>query len=255
MINHQKLAVILPAYNAARTLKRTCSEISHSLVDELILVDDASQDDTLVIARELGIPHIVSHHFNGGYGKNQKSCFRKALELQADIIVMLHPDYQYTPKLIPVMAHLVASGLYPVVLGSRIAGNGALKGGMPLYKYVCNRLLTAFQNICTGARLSEYHTGYRAYSASVLRSIDIDALSDDFLFDNQILSAILLKGHPIGEISCPTRYAPESSSIGFKASLGYGLGVLSVSARHLTIRLQKLARHRLDKFRTAEVSD
>ena len=248
MINDHRVAVILPAYNAALTLERTWRDIPHDLVDDLILVDDASQDETLEIAHRLGVPHIVQHCSNGGYGRNQKTCYRIALDLQADIIIMLHPDYQYTPKLIPAMAHLVSTGLYPVVLGSRILGNGALIGGMPLYKYYCNRLLTAFQNLCTGGKLSEYHTGYRAFSANVLRKIAIENLSDNFLFDNQILSEALLQGHAIGEISCPTHYAPESSSIGLKASLIYGTGVLLVSVRHLVRRLQGGARLKTSPF-------
>ncbi len=229
MINGQKLVVVMPAYNAALTLSRTVEEIPRDLVDEIILVDDASQDDTVAVAAQLGIQHVIRHERNRGYGGNQKTCYAHALALGADIVIMLHPDYQYTPKLIPAMAGLVASGLFPVVLGSRILGGGALRGGMPLYKYVANRALTAFQNLCTGAKLSEYHTGYRAFSADLLRAIDLDANSDDFIFDNQMLAQIIARGYLIGEVTCPTRYFAEASSINFRRSVIYGLGVLGVS--------------------------
>lgn len=229
MISGQKLIVVLPAYNATLTLARTVAEIPMDLVDDIILVDDASQDDTAALAGELGIRHVIRHERNRGYGGNQKTCYARALALGADIVVMLHPDYQYTPKLIPAMAGLVASGLFPVVLGSRILGGGALRGGMPLYKYVANRALTAVQNLCTGAKLSEYHTGYRAFSADVLRAIDLEANSDDFIFDNQMLAQIIARGYAIGEITCPTRYFAEASSINFRRSVIYGLGVLGVS--------------------------
>jgi glycosyltransferase involved in cell wall biosynthesis len=237
LINDKKVVVVLPAYNAGRTLAQTVAEIPQDLVDEIILVDDASQDDTLEVAARLGIQTIVRHPQNRGYGANQKTCYDKALGLSADIIIMLHPDYQYTPRLIPAMAGLLASGLFPVVLGSRILGGGALRGGMPLYKYVANRLLTAFQNLCLGAKLSEYHTGYRAFTADVLRSINLDANDDDFIFDNQMLAQIHQRGFLIGEITCPTRYFEDASSINFRRSVVYGLGVIAVSLQFLGWRL------------------
>lgn len=229
MIAGQKVVVVLPAYNAARTLQKTLAEIPKGLVDDIILVDDASQDDTVAVAEQAGVRHIIRHPENRGYGGNQKTCYSEALELGADIVIMLHPDYQYTPRLIPAMAGLVASGLFPVVLGSRILGGGALRGGMPVYKYFANRALTAFQNLCTGAKLSEYHTGYRAFSAEVLRGIPLQANSDDFVFDNQMLAQIIHHGYRIGEVTCPTAYFDEASSINFRRSVVYGLGVLGVS--------------------------
>lgn len=237
MIGHKKLVVVLPAYNAALTLERTVAEIPAGFVDDIILVDDASQDETVAVAERLGIRHVIRHEQNRGYGGNQKSCYAKALALGADIVIMLHPDYQYTPKLIPAMAGLVASELFPAVLGSRILGGGALRGGMPLYKYIANRGLTAFQNLCTGAKLSEYHTGYRAFSADLLNSIDLQANSDDFIFDNQMLAQIIDRGYRIGEVTCPTCYFDEASSINFRRSVVYGLGVLGVSVVSLTSRL------------------
>lgn len=231
-----KTVVILPAYNAEKTLRKTFEEIPLNLVDEIILTDDASTDKTIAVAKELGIHHVILHEKNRGYGANQKTCYDKALERNADIIIMIHPDYQYTPKLLPAMVSLIASGLYPVVLGSRILGNGALRGGMPRYKYVCNRILTFFQNLCTGAKLSEYHTGYRAFSASVLRNIDYHKNSDSHIFDNQILSKIIMAGFPIGEVSCPTYYDENASSLNFRKSLQYGLGVVWVSVGHLIKR-------------------
>lgn len=236
MIDGLRVVVVLPAYNAAATLERTWNEIPRPLVDDVVLVDDASRDDTLQVAARLGIPHILRHERNAGYGANQKTCYAKALELGADIVVMLHPDYQYTPRLIPAMASIIASGLYPVVLGSRILGNGALRGGMPLYKYVANRVLTAFQNLCTGAKLSEYHTGYRAFSAKVLRSIPIANNDDGFIFDNQMLAQIIQAGYGIAEVTCPTHYFEEASSIRLGPSVVYGLGVLGVSLRHVLHR-------------------
>lgn len=229
MINNKKVVVVLPAYNAAKTLKKTYDEIDFSIVDEVILVDDLSRDDTVKVAREIGIRHIVEHQVNRGYGGNQKSCYNKALELGADIVIMLHPDYQYTPMLIPSMAHLLASGLYEVVLGSRILGKGALKGGMPVYKYVANRFLTLFQNIMMNAKLSEYHTGYRAFTRKVLESVNYNANSDNFVFDNQMLAQIWFQGYEIAEITCPTKYFEEASSINIKNSTIYGLGVLKTS--------------------------
>lgn len=232
MINGQKLVVVLPAYNAAKTLRQTYNEIDHSLVDEVILVDDASKDDTLSVAADAGIRHIIHHERNRGYGGNQKSCYKKALELGADIIVMLHPDYQYTPALIGPMASLIANKVYPVVLGSRILGKGALKGGMPLYKYVFNRMLTMAQNLLMNQKLSEYHTGYRAYHRDVLMSISFENNSDDFVFDNELLAQIFYRGYEIAEITCPTKYFDEASSINFKRSMIYGLGVLRVSFQY-----------------------
>jgi glycosyltransferase involved in cell wall biosynthesis len=236
MINRKKLVVVLPAYNAAQTLEKTYNEIDFNIVDDVILVDDASKDDTVGVGKRIGIKHIIQHKQNKGYGGNQKSCYNKALELNADIVVMLHPDYQYTPKLIPAMAQLIAFDLFPVVLGSRILGNGALKGGMPLYKYIANRMLTLTQNILVGQKLSEYHTGYRAFSKEVLESLNLEANSDDFVFDNQMLSQIIYKDFGIGEVTCPTKYFEEASSINFKRSVKYGLGVLLTSVQH---RLQK----------------
>ena len=229
MIGDKKIVVVLPAYNAAKTLKITYDEIDFTIVDEVILVDDRSRDETIKVARELGIRHIVEHKKNRGYGGNQKSCYQKALELGGDIVIMLHPDYQYTPLLIPAMAHLLASGLYEVVLGSRILGKGALKGGMPVYKYIANRFLTLFQNIMMNAKLSEYHTGYRAFNRKVLESVNFEANSDNFVFDNQMLAQIWYQGFEIAEITCPTKYFEEASSINIRNSTIYGLGVLKTS--------------------------
>ena len=236
MINDKKIVVVLPAYNAAKTLKITYDEIDFNIVDEVILVDDRSHDETLQVARELGIHHIVEHKVNRGYGGNQKSCYQKALELGGDIVIMLHPDYQYTPLLIPSMAHLLSSGLYEVVLGSRILGKGALRGGMPVYKYVANRFLTLFQNIMMGAKLSEYHTGYRAFTRKVLESVNFESNSDNFVFDNQMLAQIWYHGYEIAEITCPTKYFKEASSINVRNSMVYGMGVLKTS---LLYRLNK----------------
>jgi len=232
MINGIKIAVVLPAYNAAKTLSRTYNEIPLDIVDLVILTDDSSADDTLHIARQLNIQHIISHENNKGYGGNQKTCYNKALELGADIIVMVHPDYQYTPKLIHSMVYLITNGLYHVVLGSRILGKGALKGRMPFYRYFFNRILTFIQNIMMNQKLSEYHTGYRAYSREVLELIDYNSNSDDFVFDNQILAQILHKGYTAAEISCPTMYFEESSSINFRRSVIYGFGVLATSLKY-----------------------
>lgn len=237
MINGQKLIVVLPAYNAGKTLEQTWREIPLDLVDEVILVDDRSDDDTVETAQRLGIHHVIRHERNTGYGGNQKTCYDTALQRGADIVVMLHPDYQYTPKLVAAMASIIAEGVYPVVLGSRILGKGALAGGMPLHKYVANRVLTLAQNILLGQKLSEYHSGYRAYSAEVLRGIDYHRNSDDFVFDNEVISQIFMAGYAIGEITCPTRYFDEASSIRLIASVRYGLGVLRVSLQHLLHRL------------------
>lgn len=227
----------MPAYNAAKTLSRTYAEIPLDIVDEVILVDDCSQDNTVELAQSLGISHVIQHKENLGYGGNQKTCYDKALEIGAEVVIMVHPDYQYTPLLIPSMAFLIANGIYPVVLGSRILGRGALKGGMPLYKYVANRFLTLAQNILVKEKLSEYHTGYRAFSKEVLRTIPYQRNSDDFVFDNQMLSQIIYAGYPIGEITCPTQYFAEASSINFSRSITYGLGVLYTSFCHFFQRI------------------
>jgi glycosyltransferase involved in cell wall biosynthesis len=232
MINNKKIAVVLPAYNAEKTLRMTYDEIPHGIVDHIILTDDNSYDNTLQVARELKIGHIIRHDVNKGYGANQKSCYDKALSLEADIIIMLHPDYQYTPKLIPAMANLIADGAFDVVLGSRILGKGALKGGMPVYKYISNRILTFIQNILLNQKLSEYHTGYRAYSSSVLKRVDYNKNSDGYIFDNEIIAQIVYAKFRVGEISCPTEYSKDSSSIGFLSSIVYGTGVLGVSFRY-----------------------
>ena len=227
----------MPAYNAGQTLRQTYAEIPFDLVDEVILTDDRSTDDTVKVARELGIHHIIEHDNNKGYGGNQKSCYNKALKIGADIIIMLHPDYQYTPKLIPSMVYLLANEVYPVVIGSRILGKGALKGGMPLYKYIANRFLTFMQNLLMNQKLSEYHTGYRAYTRQVLEAIDYNRYSDDFIFDNQFLAEILYRGFEVAEITCPTKYFEEASSINFMRSSKYGLGVLAISFKYFFKRI------------------
>jgi glycosyltransferase involved in cell wall biosynthesis len=244
MLNGKKIVVVLPAYNAALTLERTYNEIPFDMVDEVVLVDDHSKDDTSEVGRRLGIKHIVRHEKNKGYGGNQKTCYTKALELGADIVIMLHPDYQYTPKLIPSMCYIIANDLYPVVLGSRILGKGALNGGMPMYKYIFNRFLTLFENIMIGQKLSEYHTGYRAFSGEVLRSINFPANNDDFVFDNEMLSQIFMKGYEIAEITCPTKYFEEASSINFSRSMKYGRGVLRVSLQH-RLHKWKMAKYKI----------
>lgn len=229
MIEGKKVVVVLPAYNAAKTLKQTYEDIPFDVVDEVVLVDDKSTDKTVEVAKEIGIAHVIIHQENLGYGGNQKSCYNKALELDADIVIMLHPDYQYDPKLIPSMAYLIANDVYPVVIGSRILGKGALKGGMPLYKYIANRFLTFTQNVLINQKLSEYHTGYRAFSKEVLLAINYNQNSDDFIFDNQMLAQIFHKDYEIAEITCPTKYFEEASSINFSRSVTYGLGVLKTS--------------------------
>lgn len=232
MLNGKKIVVVLPAYNAAQTIERTYHEIPFDIVDDVVLVDDNSPDNTVEVGTKLGIKHIIRHEVNKGYGGNQKSCYAKALELGADIVIMLHPDYQYTPKLIHAMSAVIAYDVYPVSLGSRILGKGALKGGMPMYKYIANRFLTLFENILIGQKLSEYHTGYRAFSAEVIRSIDFSHNSDDFVFDNEMLSQIFMNGYEIGEVTCPTKYFEEASSINLTRSMKYGRGVLRVSLIH-----------------------
>ncbi len=236
MYKDKKVVVVLPAYNASRTLAKTYAEIPHDIVDEVVLCDDASRDNTLETAHSLGINHIIRHEQNRGYGGNQKTLYKKALEIRGDIIIMLHPDYQYTPLLIPSMVNIIGENLYPVVLGSRILGKGALIGGMPVYKYWANRFLTLFQNIMINYKLSEYHTGYRAFSREVLQSIPFDSNSDDFIFDNEMLSQIIYAGFSIAEVTCPTKYFEEASSINISRSIKYGMGVLRVSIIH---RLQK----------------
>lgn len=226
----------MPAYNASKTLEQTYAEIPFDIVDDVVVVDDCSSDNTSIKAKELGINHVIRHEKNTGYGGNQKTCYKYALNLEADIIIMVHPDYQYTPKLIPSICYLIANDVYLVVLGSRILGTGALKGGMPLHKYIVNRILTFIQNILTGAKLSEYHTGYRAFSRKAILAINYQENSDNFVFDNQMLSQLIYKGYEIGEVSCPTKYFDEASSINLKNSFIYGLGVLKVSLQH---RLQK----------------
>ncbi len=236
MINGRKVAVVLPAYNAALTLKQTYDEIPHDVVDDVILTDDCSRDDTSEISRFLGI-HTLVHDQNRGYGGNQKTCYAAALERGADIVVMLHPDYQYTPRLVTAMASMISSDQYDVVLASRILGKGALAGGMPLYKYFANRCLTLAQNVLMGQKVSEYHSGYRVFSREVLETLPLDACSDDFVFDNQMLAQTAWFGFRIGEISCPTKYFEQASSINFKRSVIYGLGVLGTS---LSFRLAKM---------------
>jgi glycosyltransferase involved in cell wall biosynthesis len=238
MILGKKLVIVLPAYNAALTLKKTYDEIPFDIVDDVILVDDHSKDNTSEVAKEIGIKHIIRHEKNLGYGGNQKSCYNKALEIGADIVIMLHPDYQYTPKLIHSMAYLIANEVFPVVLGSRILGKGALKGGMPMYKYLFNRMLTFIENILIDQKLSEYHTGYRAFSREVLQAINYEINSDDFVFDNEMLSQIVYADFDVAEITCPTLYFPEASSINFKRSTKYGLEVLRVSFMHFLQRMR-----------------
>jgi glycosyltransferase involved in cell wall biosynthesis len=237
MIRNKKIVVVLPAYNASLTLERTYKELPFDIVDEVVLVDDLSTDATIEVAKRIGIKHIVQHQKNRGYGGNQKSCYDKALALGADIVIMVHPDYQYTPLLIPSMAHIIANDLYPAVFGSRILGKGALKGGMPVYKYIFNRILTLSQNILINQKLSEYHTGFRAFSREVLETVNYEANSDDFVFDNQMISQVFMAGFEIAEITCPTKYFKEASSINFSRSMKYGLGVLGVSFGHFFHKL------------------
>jgi len=236
VIDGKKICVVLPAYNASQTLERTFNDIPRDVVDDIILVDDASTDDTMQVAQRLGI-FAVAHERNKGYGGNQKTCYRLALERGADIVVMLHPDYQYDPKLVLPMASMLSSGIFDVVLGSRILGIGALAGGMPRYKYFSNRLLTAAQNMLVGHKLSEYHTGYRGFTRAVIEALPLERNSDDFIFDNQMLAQAIYRRFRIGEISCPAKYFPEASSINFRRSVTYGLGVLRTSAQFRLARL------------------
>ena len=246
MILNKKVIVVLPAFNAEQTLLNTLKEIPFDIIDDIILVDDYSADNTIKVAKENGINHIVQHEKNLGYGANQKSCYKKALELNADIIIMLHPDYQYTPKLMHSMAYLIANDVYKIVLASRILGKGALKGGMPIYKYIFNRILTLAQNIIMNQKLSEYHTGYRAFSAEVLKRINFEANSNDFVFDNQMLAQIFMAKYEIAEITCPTKYFTEASSINFMRSLKYGMGCLITSFEY---RLNKWSIIQTKKFK------
>jgi glycosyltransferase involved in cell wall biosynthesis len=238
MYSGKKIAVVMPAYNAAKTLRQTHAEVrEQGIVDEIILVDDRSRDDTVAVARSLAGVRVHEHERNTGYGGNQKTCYRLALEAGADIIIMIHPDYQYTPRLIPAMASIIANGLHPCVLGSRILGGYSLKGGMPVWKYVANRFLTFAENVLLGAKLSEYHTGYRAFSREILERLDFESNSDDFVFDNQMLAQILWHGFTIGEVSCPTKYFKEASSINFRRSLKYGFGCLAIG---ISFRLARM---------------
>ena len=237
MIDSKKVIVVMPAYNAEKTLIKTYNEIPKDIVDEIILTDDASRDNTIKVAEKLNIPTII-HDSNKGYGANQKTCYMEALKLNPDIIIMLHPDYQYTPKLITAMASMISVGEYDVILASRILGRGALKGGMPLYKYIANRILTLLENYILGRKLSEYHTGYRAFSSEVLKNIPFSKNSDDFVFDNQIIVQMFYFNYRIGEISCPTKYFPEASSINFRRSIKYGFGVLNTILRTILHKLK-----------------
>jgi glycosyltransferase involved in cell wall biosynthesis len=238
MYSGKKIVVVMPAYNAAQTLRQTYAEVrEQGIVDEIILVDDRSRDDTVAVARSLEGVRVHVHERNTGYGGNQKTCYELALEAGADIVIMIHPDYQYTPKLIPAMASIIANGLHPCVLGSRILGGYSLKGGMPVWKYIANRFLTFAENVLLGAKLSEYHTGYRAFSREILERLDFESNSDDFVFDNQMLAQILWHGFTIGEVSCPTKYFKEASSINFRRSLKYGLGCLAIG---ISFRLARM---------------
>lgn len=237
MINGKIITVVMPAYNAESTLKKTYEEIPFDIVDNIILVDDKSKDNTVELAKKIGINYIIIHEQNKGYGGNQKSCYNKSLEIDSDIVIMLHPDYQYTPKLIQSMCYLITNDVYQVVLGSRILGKGALKGGMPLYKYVANRFLTFIQNLLMNQKLSEYHTGYRAFSKEVLKAVNYNINSDDFVFDNQMLAQIFYAGYEIAEITCPTKYFKEASSINLRRSIKYGLGVLATSMSYFLRRV------------------
>lgn len=237
MYKGKKVIVVMPAYNAEKTIEITLNEVDPNLVDEVVLVDDHSSDHTSEKARELGIKHVIRHEKNKGYGGNQKTCYKKALELGGDIVIMLHPDYQYTPLLIPAMTSIIGNGLYPVVFGSRILGKGALKGGMPYYKYVANRILTFTQNLLLNEKLGEYHTGYRSFSREVLEKVPFEKCSDDFVFDNEMIAQIFANKFEIGEVTCPTKYFDEASSINFSRSVTYGFGVLRVSMRYFFDRL------------------
>lgn len=236
MLHGKKIIVVMPAYNAAATLERTFRDLPHDIVDEVILVDDCSRDETVAIAKKLGITTFI-HENNRGYGGNQKTCYRAALSHGADVVIMVHPDYQYDPRLVLAISSMIVDGPYDMVIASRILGGHALKGGMPLWKYIANRALSWAQNFALGAKISEYHTGYRAFTREVLEAIPIEENSNDFIFDNQIMVQILMKGFLIGEITCPTKYFPEASTINFRRSVRYGFGILSVSLQGLVYRL------------------
>jgi glycosyltransferase involved in cell wall biosynthesis len=245
MLQDKKIVVVMPAYNAANTLERTYRELPLDIVDDVVLVDDSSNDNTAKIAKQIGIKHVIVHDDNLGYGGNQKTCYSYAIDIGADIIIMVHPDYQYTPKLCTAMASLIAEGVYECVLGSRILGIGALKGGMPKYKYIANRLLTFFQNVLLRHKLSEYHTGYRAFSKTIIEQLPLNENDDDFIFDNQMLLQIIYRGFEIGEITCPTRYMDTSSSISFIRSIKYGIGVIKTT---MEFKLSKLGFVRSKRF-------
>lgn len=232
MINDKKIVVVMPAYNAERTLERTYESLPHDIVDHVILVDDCSSDDTIAVAENLNIAHTIRHESNMGYGANQKTCYAKALELGADVVVMVHPDYQYEPRLVTAMTSMIAAGVYDCVIASRILGVGALRGGMPIYKYIANRILTAYQNLLLPFKLSEYHSGYRAFSRPLLEALPLEENSDDFLFDNQMLVQVITQGFAVGEVSCPTRYLPDSSSINLRRSVQYGLAVIATTIEY-----------------------
>lgn len=251
MINGKKIIVVMPAYNAEMTLEKTYNEIPFSIVDEVILVDDHSKDQTSEAAKKLGVQQVIRHETNKGYGGNQKTCYKAALDAKGDIIVMLHPDYQYTPLLIEAMVYPIAHGLFPVMLGSRILGKGALKGGMPLYKYIANRFLTFTQNLLMGQKLAEYHTGYRAFSKEILEQCPLGENSDDFVFDNEMLAQIAYAGYTIGEVTCPTKYFEEASSINFSRSMKYGFGVLRVSFTYFFAKLG-IIKPRIFNFNTGK---
>ncbi len=245
MINDQKIVVVMPAYNAEQTLERTFRALPHDVIDEVIVVDDASVDRTEEMARKLPGVHVIRHRDNMGYGANQKTCYKKALELGGDVVVMVHPDYQYEPRLVIAMASMIAQGVYDAVIASRILGTGALAGGMPLYKYLANRFLTAYQNFLIPYKLSEYHSGYRAFSSTVLESLPLQHNSDDFIFDNQMLVQVIANGFAMGEVSCPTRYMKDSSSISLGRSVKYGLGVMLTT---LEYKFSQLGLHRSERF-------
>ncbi|HVO67681.1 MAG TPA: glycosyltransferase family 2 protein [Syntrophales bacterium] len=250
MVKDKKVVAVMPAYNAAQTLRMTYEEVmDQGVVDLIILVDDASRDDTVAIAKSLPNVEVFIHDRNRGYGANQKTCYKRALERGGEIIIMVHPDYQYTPKLIPAMASLIGNGLYACVLGSRILGGYALKGGMPIWKYVANRGITFMENILMGAKLSEYHTGYRAFSRKLLEELPLDANSDDFVFDNQMLAQIIWFGHTIAEVSCPTKYFAEASSINFRRSLKYGIECLLTAFSFKLAKMQIISSTLFPKIR------
>ena len=240
MIHGKRIIVVMPAYNASATLEKTYQELPLDMIDDVVLVDDASKDDTVEVAQRLGIATVV-HPKNRGYGGNQKTCYRTALERGADVVIMVHPDYQYDPRLVLAMCAMIIDGPYEAVIGSRILCGTAMSGGMPWWKYAANRCLTCIENICLGAKLSEYHTGFRAYSRTVLEALPLEQYSDDFVFDNQMLADVLLRKFPVGEISCPTKYFQEASSINFRRSVRYGLGVLRVSGRGMLQRMGVLS--------------